>query len=293
MLYYHMGVKAHNFFNDEKTEEIQLMPTEIPETGQMADFKYVDVDNNKVKLLEFLSKPLNIVKLMSVFDYHDFERLNLYNKGVPVESDIISTANPNHGIQKGFVYSNICFMPDIIFTKNIDGEEILNTLLDKCNNHIVLDGYDQVGLLVLPDTDIDMPSRELLELTTDILANAEIPQEDYDRMVLCHVIMLYRFFTEDEVLNMIDIIESKMSDPKVIEAIDKYGFEMGLFYLDQMAVARVEGRNEGISKGRADGIADDKKEIAGNLIAMGCDDEFISQGTGLSIKKVAEIRKKL
>ena len=212
LLFYTMKEKAHNFFFEPKSYNIVFLKTENAETGQMGDIKYHDMTNGMIRLCEFQSTPLDLNKLRDIFDYHEDERTSVYNMGVPVQTNIICTYSPNRGIRNGIVYECIDFVPNIMFTRDIDGWKILNTLQDKCKKQIVLDDDDQVGLLILPDTNIDIHPRELLELTCKILVNAKIPQFDYDMMVICQIPMLNRFFNKEEVMRMIGMLKPSVED---------------------------------------------------------------------------------
>ena len=285
VLFRRMKHKAHNFFNSEKTEEIKFDETEIASTGQKSDIKYWDVTNNKLRLYELISRPLNEEKLLILHDYHNDARLELSNKNIEVMTKIISTANPKHGIIKGPIDYNISFDTHPDFTQEIDGEKILNRLCDKCKKQIELDDDDQVGLLILHDTDIDMPQRDVVKLTDKILLNAKISQQDYDDMVVCHIMSLNRFFTEDEVINMYTTLKAKVADPKAVELLEKYGPGIDTLYID----GKTEGLEEGLVKGESNGTI----KVAKKLIAKGCDDIFISECTNLTIHEIKKLKKEL
>ncbi|QWU06433.1 hypothetical protein KNH48_13485 [Heyndrickxia coagulans] len=57
--------------------------------------------------------------------------------------------------------------------------------------------------------------------------------------------------------------------------------------------ARKEGREEGREEGKREGRQEEKIEITRNLIKLGSSLDFIKKATGLSEKKVLEIKEKL
>ena len=57
--------------------------------------------------------------------------------------------------------------------------------------------------------------------------------------------------------------------------------------------ARKEGREEGREEGKREGRQEEKIEITRNLIKLGIPLDFIKKATGLSEKKVLEIKEKL
>jgi len=58
------------------------------------------------------------------------------------------------------------------------------------------------------------------------------------------------------------------------------------------AKGRAEGKAEGEAKGEAKGKVVAKEEDAINFLKLGVDEEVVAKGTGLSIKKVQELKKK-
>ncbi|MEK5268919.1 hypothetical protein [Weizmannia sp. FSL W8-0401] len=57
--------------------------------------------------------------------------------------------------------------------------------------------------------------------------------------------------------------------------------------------ARKEGREEGREEGKREGRQEEKIEITRNLIKLGIPLDFIKKATGLSEKKILEIKEKL
>ena len=59
---------------------------------------------------------------------------------------------------------------------------------------------------------------------------------------------------------------------------------------DALAVRYEEGREEGINEGLAEGHANEKLQIARNLLAKGSTQEFVHEITGLDLETIEELR---
>lgn len=62
--------------------------------------------------------------------------------------------------------------------------------------------------------------------------------------------------------------------------------------LTRIKSAEAKGRAEGRAEGEAKGEAKGKEEAAINFLKLGVDEEIIAKGTGLSIEKVQELKKR-
>ena len=270
-LYNQYGIIAHNFFNNDGST-IEFDETEIPDTGQKGDIKYL-VDKKTLKLVEIQKNPLTLNKLRDMFDYHESARLNKMNEIYTVESQVIALYKPTQGIKKGMVYPNIEFGPEIKFTQKIDGTEILNTILDKYEMQENLNEMEQVSLLALPDTKINIPTMELLDLICEITPKLEISNTDYKKFISCEIMLLKRFYKKNKVLEIMKTITQQTTVSRRDEIIKQYGRGFGLIYDD--------GKHDATIK------------IAKNLLKNGFSKEVVSTNTGLSINEIKNIKRKL
>lgn len=71
-IYRVFGLKFHQYLYHEG-EKIEFLETEIPDTGQRRDIM-VKVDDDKIRITEFMVKPLNDEKLTAMHDYHESAR---------------------------------------------------------------------------------------------------------------------------------------------------------------------------------------------------------------------------
>ena len=77
------------------------------------------------------------------------------------------------------------------------------------------------------------------------------------------------------------MVKTEFENPEVARIIEKYGQGFDVIYFD------------GKADGFADGFADGKLYVAKNLIAKGCGVEFISSSTGIPVKEIRKLKRKL
>ena len=73
-------------------------------------------------------------------------------------------------------------------------------------------------------------------------------------------------------------------------ALRAEAFSREIFSLDQNSQL-YEAEQKGIEKGKAEGIEENKKEIAKTLYSLGQTKEFIAKATGLSLNELDDILK--
>ena len=73
------------------------------------------------------------------------------------------------------------------------------------------------------------------------------------------------------------MLKTQTKNSEVQRIIDKYGEGFDVIYFD----------------GKADGIIENKFEVARNLLKEGVEEEFISRNTGLSLDQIKNIKRKL
>lgn len=169
-MYKRLDTKFHNYFYRE-SGDLVFIDTEIHETGQRRDTT-VRIDDKLIRNTEFLSTPLYDDKLNSMYDYHESLICDKNNGGLTIRSGLISTANPNHGKTKIEIDGNISFAPDIIFTKEKNGWEVLSNLIYKIIIQEELSDDEAIDLLILPDMDIELPIKALMSLICFLIVNS-------------------------------------------------------------------------------------------------------------------------
>ena len=135
-----------------------------------------------------------------------------------------------------------------------------------------------IDLIILHDVDIDVPIKQLMKFICFLIANCNIPDDDFKkRIILCEIKVLARFFKDDELLEMIDLLKTLTKNPEVERIIEKYGEGFDSIYFD----------------GKADGFNDGKLQVARNLLKKGVNVELISECTGISIDKIKNLKREL
>ena len=137
-----------------------------------------------------------------------------------------------------------------------------------------LTDFEAICLLVLPDMNIDIPIKQLLNTICFIYGNANIPDIGFKIKIYSCLIMLFkRFYKDDELQEMIDMLKTANQDPKIAEIVEKYGWGFDELYLN--------GMEDGVEK------------TARKLLSEGADLNLISRCTGFSIEKLNEFKRKL
>ncbi|MBQ8017426.1 MAG: hypothetical protein IJ258_04885 [Methanobrevibacter sp.] len=198
-IYKRLGIKFHRYLYQEGNE-IEFIDTEIPETGQLRDMT-VKVDDDHIRITEFMSAALNEDKLSAMYDYHESIRCDVNYQGYGVKSGVFSFANPNHGKRQIIVDDNIIFQPEIIFTKNRDGWEVLNRLIYKVITQEELSDDEAIDLLMLPDMEIELPKKVLMRVICFLISNSIISDLNFKNDLKdCLIQVLKRFFEKKRIV---------------------------------------------------------------------------------------------
>ena len=252
---------------------IEFMETENPQTGQRKDAT-LKIDGKKIHILEFLATVLSDEKLKDIFDYWGSIFFDPEYKDYTLACDIISIAKPGDEIREIKIGENVIFRIRTFFIKKMDGAKILKTLIYKTIMYEELTDFEAICLLVLPDMNIDIPIKQLLNMICFIYGNANIPDIGFKIKIYSCLIMLFkRFYKDDELQEMIDMLRTANQDPKIAEIVEKYGWGFDELYLN--------------------GMEDGAIKNARNLLANGVDINIISDSLGISIEELEKIKRKL
>lgn len=130
--------------------------------------------------------------------------------------------------------------------------------------------------------DIEMPIKVLITAIIVLIGLANIPDDNFkEKIILCEIKVLARFFKEDELSEMVEMLKTETKNSEVSRIIEKYGEGFDVIYFD--------GKADGINQGFAEG----KLDVAKNLLSEGIDEEVISRTTGISIENLKELKRKL
>lgn len=143
---------------------------------------------------------------------------------------------------------------------------------------------EAVDLLVLPDMymgkgeNMELPIRIFMTMIIVLMGNVEYPSPNLkEKIFLCEKMVLARFFTGEELIEMIDMLKSVSKNPEIARKIKEYGPGYDGIYLD----------------GRADGFSNAKHEHARKLLAKDVDVEIISDCIGISMDELEKIKEEL
>ena len=260
-------------------KEIEFIETEIADTGQRRDVM-VKVDGERIQITEFMAKALDDKKLKTIGDYHLSALTDSEYKNFTINTGVFSIAEPTHRMDTVNLDKNLIFRVDVKFAKSKNAWKVLSTLVYKSVIQEELTCMGAVYLLVLPDMymgkgeNMELPIRIFMTMVIDLMGNVEYPSPDLkEKIFLCEKMVLARFFTGEELIEMIDMLKSVSKNPEIARKIKEYGPGYDGIYLDA--------------------IFDTKREYASKFLAEGVDVEIISRCTGISIEELEKIKKEL
>lgn len=115
-----------------------------------------------------------------------------------------------------------------------------------------------------------------MEEIASIIMHANISLEDRKDLIACNIQTLKRFFEGDQLSEMLNLLTKEAENEKIEDIIKTYGRGFEEVYYD----------------GKYEGRLDGKCEVAENLLKKGLDEATVAEYTGLSIKKIIEIKRK-
>ncbi len=274
-----LDIKFHRYIYGEG-EYIEFIETEIPDTGQRKDMVVIQ-DGKTIRITEFMATDLNSDKLDDIFDYHDSSRIDPVYHGLEVKTGVVSIADPNHGKKLVEIDDHICFRVSPIFTKDKDGWKVLSTITYKVIGQEELTDTEAIDLLILPDMDINLPIKGLMKTIIFLIGHAIIPDKEFKTdIIYCEMRALARFFKDEELSEMIEMLKLETKNPEIQRVIEKYGKGFDVIYFD--------GKADGILEGKLEA----KREDAKKFLENGVDEEIISKCTGISITEIRKLKRK-
>ena len=173
---------------------------------------------------------------------------------------------------------------------------------------------DAVKLILLLDMDIEMPIKELMSKIIVLIGKLNFKSAELrEKTVKCTCVFLKRFFRDEELDEMINMLRSEVKDPKVAQIIEKFGPGLDVYYLggkqDGYAEGHSEGYNEGHSEGYNEGHSEGHSEgyneghteghdeaqivIAKNLLKSGFSEDVVAFNTELPLSKIKQLKREL
>lgn len=174
-------------------EELKFINVElIPEDS---DHKFMDiayiVDNNSKFNIEFQVYAVYGSKMGDMYKYRVYSQADEF---LPFRTCVFATYPPTRGISDLEIDGDINFHPDFFFTKNLKASEIINVVKYKNKNNIPLTDNEAIDLIIAPDMTHDYEIQELLEITSQLLIDAIIPDAQFRfDLIDCQKKVLQRF----------------------------------------------------------------------------------------------------
>lgn len=134
------GRKIHNYIHKTKCKKIKFLDTEEAETGKRKDILY-DV-NGKIYHEENESTPITENKVTRFHYYNRYTVCDKSNTIKKVSSYCICTSKPSEEEISVRVEDNYEYILQVFYTKNINGQKVLNTLKDKVKKQEALTDDD-------------------------------------------------------------------------------------------------------------------------------------------------------
>ena len=88
---------------------------------------------------------------------------------------------------------------------------------------------------------------------------------------------------------MINMLKSKVKDPKVAQIIEKFGPGLDVYYLG----GKQDGYAEGYDEGHSEGHSEAQIDIANNLLKSGVSEEIVAFNTELPLSKIQQLKREL
>ena len=125
---------------------------------------------------------------------------------------------------------------------------------------------------------IGITLKRLHNIISFLFINANISDIEFRiKIYLCPILPFKRFYTDNKLQEMTNMLKTKPTNPKIIRILEKYG----------------PGFDEIYYNGYEDGIILSSKKIARKCLEAGMDINIISRSTGISIEELEKIKRTL
>ena len=85
----------------------------------------------------------------------------------------------------------------------------------------------------------------MVSLIIILIGKANIPDEDFKKKIILCKIRFARFFKDDELSEMIEMLKTQTKNSEVEQIIEKYGQGFDVIYFDGKADGYEDGRSKG------------------------------------------------
>lgn len=246
---------------------VQILPTEI--INMNLENKFTDIrcltDLDTVIIFEGHSGILRSDHLERYFGYLIDSRCEYSKKSNVI---ILCFSEGNH-LKKFNVEENICFKPQVIEFKKIDGDKYLNKLRVKFRHNVELDHYDCAMLVHLPLLNLSITPEEYVHEICGYIKNYNCIPEDEKSVIIPAMYLNIHWYIDDEFTQ-----EKLLGDINMI----KY-CENGLDREKRLA--------------REDEAKKVTENFACNLLRDGQTIEYVHKMCGVDISRIKELKANL
>ena len=138
---------------------------------------------------------------------------------------------------------------------------------------------------MLPDMDIEIPIKELISIVLVLIGKLNFPSTDIkEKTIMCECVILRRFFSDDELNEMINMLKSEVRDPVVAEILEKYGPGLDVYYLG--------GKQDGYNEVKME-FDNTVIQIAKNFLNSGFDEDIVADNTNLPLSRIKQLKREL
>ena len=263
---------------------VRVLPTEIININ--LENKFTDIrgltEDDEVIIIEGHINKLERHHLERYYGYHKDTGCD-YSKEVKL---IIVCLSGGDNIKKIMVEENICFKPQVVELKKIDGNKYLDRLRKKFKYNIELDHRDCALLVHLPLFSLDISEKEYIHEICGYIKEYDcIPEEEKNAIIPA----MY--------LNIEHYIESEYEQEKLLEAVNLLKYcENGL---DRKIRLAREDEAKKVKKDVTERVTEEvtkqvTKEMAESFACKLLNDtddlEYVHRMTDLPISRIKELK---
>ncbi|WP_405304245.1 hypothetical protein [Methanobrevibacter sp.] len=206
--------------------------------------------------------------------FNDYQRHSSINYKKPVNTIILYTGNPNHGLYELWVSETNLLKPKYIIFKEMNGNIKLNNLRYKINNNLSLNCIEAQDLVLIPLMNIDGNIEDIVEELCHLMKKDKSINDDLKfELLKLEVFIINMFVRKEKRKNLFRVIGMNIRLDNLEEDLNNWETEI---------------LNKGKIEGKIEGKQEALEEIAKRLkekISI----EEINEITGLSIEKIERL----
>ena len=210
--------------------------------------------------------------------FNEYQRYSSIKYKKPVNTIILYTGNPNHGIHEQWISETNLLKPKYIMFKEMNGNVKLNNLRYKINNNLSLDYIEAQDLVLIPLMRLDGNIEDIVEELCLLMMNDNSISDDFKfKLRKLEVFIINMFVRKEKRKDMFGVIDMNVKLDNLEEDLNNWETEI-------LNKGKLEGKLEGRLEGRQETLEEIAKRLKEKIPL-----EEISQITGLSIEKIESL----